>query len=426
MASNVLDFALNYFGPATEDELYPALQDAQEPALTQFLEAYRTFAASEAWIPPKLQPSIVRPYLPNTNSRSWTVGGLQLDYTALKKEGAEWKLVDAIKHRLLYCHSLALDDPLGDLLSLVIAKLQLYEDDTGRRALMRFINILLHFKSLIRSHIICLIPSRIYSPTAIDRDMKLDDLANILAEFKDYDISEHVEAAPEEVRAEWQSQELIGHELLRQGATIKASSHIAAGIEAVLHAPDSVSLYLPFRADVDMLKHSTRVNREILPEKLSDLESWFLNELIDIEMPGVTELDPSVLVEIRAGEEFTAWRSALSEALQAAHELPQKLWRRDEEAKRVFRNHLAGGKQHLESQLKKSPVLTGLKSGRTSIIVGLMGLSVSALLDPTGLTKAEIASILASSATAGAIDAIETRKPSASNASLTHYVAALS
>src|SRR5207249_1368981 len=84
--------------------------------------AYRIFAKREEAAPPKLSPSTVRPYLPYVDKPDWAIGGLQLDYNTLQDDDAEWKIADAIKHRLLYCHSIALDDPLGHLLFLTAAQ----------------------------------------------------------------------------------------------------------------------------------------------------------------------------------------------------------------------------------------------------------------------------------------------------------------
>ena len=187
-----------------------------------------------------------------------------------------------------------------------------------------------------------------------------------------------------------------------------------------------MSLYLPFRADVELLKSDTRLTANLASTRFSERDSWLLNELVDLEMPGLAELDPSALVEIRNGVEFSEWRQALSEALLTANALPRGLWNRDEEVKRTVREQLTDSRRRLEAQLGSSPVLAGLKSGRTAMIVGLVTLGVSALLDPTELTAAAIAGLLAGSATGTAIDALQTGRTSARpDAALAHYVAAL-
>jgi hypothetical protein len=426
MTQNVLDFSLEHFGPTSEPELYTAVNEAGDVELDRFLEAYRAFATSEKGAPPKLSPSTVRPYLPYIDKPSWTVGGLQLDFDTLKDDGAEWRIADAIKHRLLYCHSIALDDPLGHLLALTTAQIRTNQGDSGRRALLRFVNLSLHFAPLLRSNIVCFLPHRGYSPDSTKRFGSRDELESALKDLGNYDPSEFVAAAPEAVRLDWKERGLFDTTLVAKVATNVASSRIANGLEAVLHAPDRVSLHLPFRADVELLKKSSRLTEEIASTGFSDRDSWLLSELVDLDMPGLAELDPDALVEIRTGDEFSAWRHALSQALLSANALPSSLWNRNEEVKRTIREQLTDSRTRLEAQLGKSPVLAGLKKGRTSIIIGLVGLSISALVDPTKLTTAAIASLLAGSATAAAIDALQTacRSPS-QNAMLAHYVAAL-
>ena len=204
MAQNVLDFSLEYFAPANEPELYTAVSNAGESELERFLEEYRAFAT--------LSPSSIRPYIPYSFQPGWTVGGLQLDSDTLKDDGAEWKIADAVKHRLLYCHSIALDDPLGDLLALTTAQMRSNQGDSAKRALLRFVNLSLHFGALIRSHILCLLPNRSYSADSQKRFRRRDDLAQALNRLGNYDPREYIEAAAEE-------QQLVDEIILTQVAT---------------------------------------------------------------------------------------------------------------------------------------------------------------------------------------------------------------
>lgn len=426
MPNNSLDFSLQYFGPATEQDLYTVVSEAELPKLEGFLESYRAFARSGAGALPKLSSSILRPYLPYVAKPNWAVGGLQLDYHTLKTEGAEWAIADAIKHRLLYCHSLALDDPLGHLLALTTIEMQTKQsNDSGRIALLQFINLLLHFQSLIRNHTLCLIPNRIYSDNWVTRGRKCDEFVSALKQSSAYDPSEFMEAAPAAVQSVWKAHHQDADYLSKVAAHI-ASSRIAAVLEAMQHMPDTVSLFLPFRADVEFLKADTRLSAEIAADGFSDRDSWLLNELIDFDMPGLAELGPSELVNIRAGTEFTEWRQALSKALIMANALPSTLWNRDEDVKRTVREQLAESRGRLEEQFSKSPTLTGLKKGTTVMLVGLVGLGVSALIDPTKVSTVALAALLAQSGMESVMESSGTPSPSSgTKAMLAHYVAAL-
>lgn len=299
-------------------------------------------------------------------------------------------------------------------------------ESSGRLASLQFINLLLHFESLIRNHTLCLIPNRMYSYDWYERVRKREEFDSALEQSADYDSSELIDAAPGQVRSIWKARHGIDAGGSSKVAAFVAKLRIATMLEAMHHAPDTVSLFLPFRADVELLKANTRLSAEIAAAGFSDRDSWLLNELIDIDMPGLAELDPSELVRIRAGTEFSEWRQALSNALIMANVLPTSLWNRDEDVKRTVREQLAESRGILEEQLSKSPTLTGLKKGRTAIIVGLVGLGVPALIDPSKLSAVALAVLLAQSGMESVIESSGTPSPSSGKkAALAHYVAAL-
>ena len=75
------------------------------------------------------------------------------------------------------------------------------------------------------------------------------------------------------------------------------------------------------------------------------------------------KLEPSALIQIRSGSEFSEWRQALSNALLTANALPTTLWNRDAEVERTVREQLTESRNNLEAKLDKSPTLAGLKKG---------------------------------------------------------------
>jgi hypothetical protein len=425
---NVLDFALAHFGPAAAPELYDAIRDASAPALDDFLTSYRVFAANPDHRPPRLSSEELRPYLPHAQSPTWTGGGLELDYDTLKHDDAEWRLADAVKHRLLYCHSIALDDPLEHLLTLATGEMRTCQGSEGRQALLRYVSFLLHMAPVVREGVVCLVGGAFSGADWMARHGRRVEFAAALSQGGGYDAREFMEAAPPEVRALWKrKQSTPGYiNLGTEAALSVATERIAIGLDSVLEAPDRLSLYLPFRADVQLLVRDTQLSKALKAAQFSDRDSWLLEQLIDIEMPGISALEPSELVRVRSGSEFAEWRTTLTNALQTANALPSTLYLRDLEVQRAVRALLTEGRSKLEERLARSRTLAGVKRTRTSLIVGLMGLGVSALLDPTKLTTAAIAALIASSTTAGALEALQAGRPSAAaNAQLAHYVAAL-
>lgn len=110
----MLELACNYFGCSPDQELYAAVRDASPATLSDFREAYHDFASRTRLKALALQPGMLRPYL-RTEGRAgfqpWLWGGFDLRQILGEPNGV-WRAVDQIKHRLLYCHSVAVDDPL--------------------------------------------------------------------------------------------------------------------------------------------------------------------------------------------------------------------------------------------------------------------------------------------------------------------------
>jgi hypothetical protein len=114
---NVLDFALARFAPSSEEDLYVAVRSATAAQLEKFLDDYAEFAATRTTHTPPLKSGELRPYFPAGDMPAWLQGRFTVDNHALTEEGGDWKAVDAIKHRLLYCHSVAFDDPMPSVVS---------------------------------------------------------------------------------------------------------------------------------------------------------------------------------------------------------------------------------------------------------------------------------------------------------------------
>src|SRR5580704_5208813 len=121
MPSNILELASAFFGTDQHEDLYAAFGDASPDRLEEFLVLYREFASDGRLKAPPLEEGELRPYL-STTSREyfapWELGAFDLSNKAFGDANSLWRAVDQIKHRLLYCHSVAVEDPLGDILSL--------------------------------------------------------------------------------------------------------------------------------------------------------------------------------------------------------------------------------------------------------------------------------------------------------------------
>jgi hypothetical protein len=251
--NNVLDFSIAFFGCNVQEDLYSAIEAADASRLEAWMDAYEEFASTSRLKSRNLESGEIRPYF-HTQSRwlPWARGGFDF-------KGETFALADEIKHRLLYSHSLALDDELGSRLDACIAKLHLGEDEFEARAsLLAYANLLLHLAPLLRSDILCMVTPSAYVEDAPSLRSGIKGELIDLARGKEFDLSELVAAAPAGTRKEWQQVLSFGSDsdrkVLGENNLKVACDRIASGAEACAHLPGKLTLYLPFRYDVNIMK----------------------------------------------------------------------------------------------------------------------------------------------------------------------------
>jgi hypothetical protein len=421
---NVLDFALAHFAPSTEEELYEAVSSATAPALVKFLDAYGEFAATGTTRAPLLKDGELRPYFPAGDMPEWLQGRFTVDNHTLTMDGGDWKAVDAIKHRLLYCHSVAFDDPMPGVASLAIAQLRIPQPI--HNGLLNYVNLLLHFGDLIRKHVVCPVSHESYLRGHGRPDYVAlgDEIQASVDKSNLPDIDELLEAAPEDIKVIWRAdlKHESGGSLVKSASLVKASERISQALSSLKNAPGRLSLYFPFRYDVRLLE------RWRGPESLRefrDRDIRALNGLVDLEMPNLESLGPSEILAVRSGDEFEQWRRSLKAALADAGQLPADLLNRAQEVRNVVDEQLIDGKARLEGAISKSQLLSGARKGAVTLLAGTAsGIVVSYLTNNNFL--ATMAGVSTSAAINTAAEAISTPKTTeAQRAVLAHYVALL-
>lgn len=441
--SNVLDFALEAFSCASEADLYRAVEAAPRALTKAVLERYRTWASSGTQHFPDLWPGELRPYFVSvSNYANWAHGGLA-SLGRLHEQEEVWAFADSLKHRLLYCHSLATDDPMGWLLLMDSET----EDPEIRARLLNYCNLLLHLAPLIRKGILCFKPASEYLPPETDPALKWIDMMQLIDEADGLALIgadnvlgwyEEVKAhAPDHVQEKWQSfmVSASGREVLALGAVQAASERVGRSLAASLLAPAKLTTYLPFRFDVDLLvsyeKSIARQRRQPAPASdVPDYDNWLLSKLLDVALPGLSELAPEELVQIRSqSEEFEAWRRTLADTIKHADGVvPARIMNRDAAILREIKERLTDGKSKLEASMSRSALLKGARTGSVTMIGGLVGMGASLLIDPT-LTTTSILSTLAMGGAAGGVnaaaEAVQGSSSGARQAALGHYVALL-
>ncbi len=443
MISNVLDFALDYFGPQDESGLYAAVSVSTPTQLEEFVEEYRCRVSNGLLQPPELKNSELRPYLhTNHDLPAWAKGGLQLDLEAFETSEKMWRTVDAIKHRLLYCHSVALNDPLSDLATLAAAQMRQSQPGRGMTALLNYVQLLIHMGKLLRDNVLCLVPPAFYSPARVGPYQQRAEMYQRLSSvpggrnfWKQADIQEILKNAPETTRTEWESALHSGgtsEELIRSVNFDAACQRIADALSATTDLKNCASIYLPYRYDIELLLAcQSALIHSHLPG-FRDADNWLLSRVIDMEVPGLCSLDPEQIVELRSDSaEFAMFRNELSSAIRAADSLPMNTLDRAGEIKRLTSVELASAKEKLELSLGKSPTLAALRKGSIAILGGTLSAAVVAGLDPTKVvTLPLVVALLAGASISGVITGVAAaseipEESSARKAALAHYVAML-
>jgi hypothetical protein len=420
----VLDFTLAHFSPSTEEELFEAVRSATEADLEKFLDAYRDFAATGTTHAPLLKAGELRPYFPDCDMPAWLQGQFSIDNHALTEEGGDWTAVDAVKHRLLYCHAVAFDDPMPRVVSL--AAVQLRIPQPWHNGLLNYINLLLHFKDLIRRHVVCPGAHESYLPGYNRPDyIRLGEQIEATADkSKPADVDELLEAAPGNVKEIWREdlEHGDGESLVKSVSVVKACERIGHALAGVKNAPGRLSLYFPFRYDVHLLE---RCGPPDSLREFGERDNGNLNELVNLEMPNLESLDPTEILAIRSGDEFEQWRRTLKSALADAGSQPADLRNRPQEVRNIVDEKLVDGKQYLESAISKSPVLAALRKGSVSMLAGLASGTVAYYLSGKDLVYGMIGTTAAAAVTVGADMMSAPKVTDAQRAVLAHYVAVL-
>src|SRR5262245_52381566 len=112
-SATVLDLIRKHFGEDVGPDLIAALGVKLPPEFRKFLVEYREWVHGNPRVPPRAEAHL-RPFVTGSYDRSRRVPLYDLVF-----QGDETRIssaIDAIKHQLLYCHSVAIEDPLQHLI----------------------------------------------------------------------------------------------------------------------------------------------------------------------------------------------------------------------------------------------------------------------------------------------------------------------
>ena len=236
-----------------------------------------------------------------------------------------------------------------------------------------------------------------------------------------------MEAAPPDLQVTWRADlknEQRGR-LVKSATLNKAAERIALALAGVINAKGRVSMYLPFRFDVNLLQQCA--SPEIL-KQFRDRDVRLLNQLVDVNMPRLESLDPKEILAVRRGDEFEQWRGSLRSALENASQLPADLLNRREEMRKVVDEQLAEGRTRLDRAIAKSPLLAGLRKGTITMLAGNASALVVYFITHNSILSLEaaLAGGLTAATIQGMAEALGTQTATdVERVLLGHYVAAM-
>jgi hypothetical protein len=402
--STALELACQFFAANPDEELYVAVKDATAKKLDSFLEMYHEFANASRLKTPVLQPGMLRPYLQTdqfgSRADAWLRGAFDLGVQALEDESAVWKVVDEIKHRLLYCHSVAVDDPFGIIVALARND-NLHPADVARNKgrLLNYVNLLIHLRPLIERHILCFMAPEYYDkgdehPAPLK--YLFNGFSNQSAVLPTPDIREFINRAPQGTRNHWDKLRQLerGEELILDTLRSVAVDRIYDTFSGLSSAPGRISPYFPFRYDIELISvfqdqmrlaaagaASDTKNLGLLD--VPDRDNRLLTELVKLDLPGLASLSPDDIVSIRQGDVFEEWRDTLKTGLQRASELDPKLLDLDKAARAVVTEAVQPAYRKLQKEFKSSSFLGQVGSASTTLVCGGIGGIAGYLVEPS-------------------------------------------
>jgi hypothetical protein len=323
-----------------------------------------------ARLPPQKQPGHLRPYLPIETlptSGKPNTGYFVFDST----EDDLWSTVDAIKHHLLYCHSVAIENPMavwmmdkgGALTFSRAANLQkgiLGWQFNSSIIMAQWLSFLTHVRPLIESGALIIVEEQARDPwilkvvPGIDKQALEATASRMGLTSVDFRI------------AVWKLDLLV-----------RARSRVQGNLDLDLSDPEVESLVKK------LLEQGSDFGG---PLKVQ--ENAALATLIKAELPAIEHLSIDDLVAVRRNsDEFESWRRGIEKvARKIAQEVPGNLPASEHayELSRRFRGEVLDLGRDLEANISRQPV--HIKVGKTALKFAV-GAAVGGLFGwPFGLT----------------------------------------
>jgi hypothetical protein len=365
-ASTILDVLEDQTGQRFGEDLIACIKTAPDRELSELAERVTAFRAT-APVPAKQHGGELRPYVP-VIGRNIREGdhGLNLDRTDFDDPRRAEAAFDSLKHHLLYCHSLAVDDPLGYILDAFATwqPNELWRRD-ARPRLVNCVHFLERIEPLIRSGAVVLVEDQPWRRGFSRRIVR--DLDDLTASADLSDLTGMLRDKLDELEAQGPTAVEVGRQVVLE----LAEQQLTRGLQAAAAHPGELDLYMPYRHYEAVLQRAAQEALLALPDSPREVELHVLGQLLALPVPGLSQLSVDDLVAVREQDEgFARWRAALERALERVERLDDELLNPQDETLRLIRLELLEQEQALEADIKKSSFLARARVGMKQFGIG--------------------------------------------------------
>jgi hypothetical protein len=320
--------------------------------LYEFTEAHKAYERSQRIDP--VPPGILRPYIPIHASRSrFYTGGIEFDYHHFLN-GPERALASlgALKQHLLYCHALAVENPLVYFLDSVVES---RDSQQTRTALANYLRFIVAVRELVESGVLILVEPHFWDTSDEYADARLDSGLRRRAHeaIMQADLSEYPTSGGE-----------LPGDVRRRLLVGAIGDAIAISLAAAEY--HHLDLYVPFRFFLPGFA--------ALSPDVPELPRVRPQELVSALVPQLDSLSLNDVVAVRRDEEaFEQWRVYLKNAVGAVSEgfdpsEPQA----NAQLLREARAELSIGQGIVEQRVKSSSALAKAKEGTRDFTLGAL------------------------------------------------------
>lgn len=384
---SVLDLIRSSFGEDLCPDLIAAIPSVPASTLEAFSRSVRE-AEYMTLIPEKGQTEL-RPFLTfQALEEVARTKGLRLTTDGAFREDRfrQGPMADFVKLHLLYCHGVALFDPLPYIADYFVA------GDPGfsgpRYKLQNYLAWLHELKPLVAAGIITFVSEFAYKyhkpglpkrPLSLFSSLETDDVSQLSQELslQEYPSLGNV--------SESERQQLIK----------QADTSITVTMILSAEQRGAIDLYFPGTFYEPVIRKI--IERQGVRPSTSGIDLAVLGRLLNVSVPGLENLSSEDVCRIRLEEDvFEQWRGSLRSVLQLLHEQRKVMLNSESDALRMAREELRPSANSLGESLGKSSWGSRARAGTKGFVIGGIAGSVTAAVtgQPAALITPMVTALL--------------------------------